>query len=215
MSFKEIVEQAFGKNGDTLVLNFLREQELCDCDSDSACWKSLLEKCQSWRQEFLLWENATFIYGVHGWDLEINIAKVCLPKEVIDWTEYLYHMALLVEYNVWLDNTQQIVAFDSATEDFYLESDYTALSQEQWLDELENLYHKSLERYKLDHKIGSEYKKRMERNYPEFYSIKEYLKQNMKDCEVVRMNNPNQDELIWYFGKDLDCLYVAHIADFM
>lgn len=215
MTFKEIVEQAFGKNGDTLVLNFLREQELCDCDDDSACWKNLLEKCQSWRKEFLLWENATFVYGVHGWDLEIHIAKVCLPKKVNHWTEYLYHMALLVEYNVWLDNTQQIVTFDSATEDFYLESDYTVLSQEQWLDELENLYHKSLERYERDHKIGAEYKKRMEQNYPEFYSIKEYLKQNMKECEVVRMNNPNQDELIWYFGKDLDCLYVAHIADFM
>ena len=75
MLLKDSIEQAFGYDAEERIFHFLVKDELSDCGGDTARWLRLFEKCETWRKQFLLWENGTYINGVHGWNLEINICS--------------------------------------------------------------------------------------------------------------------------------------------
>lgn len=211
MELKEIVERAFRQDGEKRILYFLREQELVECSGDSARWKSLFDKCEGWRNKFLLWERKTYIFGVDGWYLYINICKMRLPdQEPEDWTDYLYRMTLLVVISDLEDTQRDILMkkgdehnnLDMLKSDFYVDSGYTALTQEQLLSELIQRRQKSWKRYQgFTGNSNPEFHKTMEMNYSHYDEILDFIRKHVKACQVVRMNEYGGDESVWYFVK--------------
>lgn len=225
MSLREYIECAFGADAENRILSFLVEKELCNCDNDAERWLGLFGKCEHWRNEFLLWEESTYISGVSGWNLEMDVCKLCLPEESDDWTEYLYRMTLLVvvnkmepgEKNSVVANGQKYNNFSSELwfPDYWVESGFIDLTKEQWLKEVTDLLDKSWELYQKFPGNSTSYQKDMELNYPKFDAALEYLTQNVGDCEIVRMNQHGGDETVWYFAKARDCFYLMYLSDSM
>lgn len=221
MLLKEIVMQAFGENDEECVARFLREK-LNDCNSDTTQQKLLQEKYKQWKKQFLLWDSTTFINGINGWNFDITVCRMNLPKQKLNWIEYLYYMTLLTLVNNWDINDWNILIehgddnFDIFQWDFDIDS-YVELEQEKWLEELKNYREQSWEKYKKHktfHKEHIPYDESMKENYPHYDAILEYLMQNTKQCDVVRMNS-DEDNVIWYFAKDIDSFYVTYISDCM
>lgn len=68
MLLKDSIEQAFGYDAEERIFHFLVKDELSDCGGDTARWLRLFEKCETWRKQFLLWENGTYInYKWRAW----------------------------------------------------------------------------------------------------------------------------------------------------
>lgn len=221
MLFKEIVEQAFGKDGDKQVLEFLIEKELSQYKEKKSRWKNFVEKCEAWKKDFLLWEDETYVDGLKGYNLNIHIIKVRLPQKNVSWTEYLYHMALLAYYRMETASTitsSAVLAntpYDLFITAMHLKllSSYAALSQEQLFNELENLYQNSWHTYQSEKELPLEYREEMEKNYPKFCAMLEYLKQNIEACEAVRMNDLIQNDIVWYFVKDTYAFYMLLLSE--
>lgn len=225
MPFKEYIERAFGSDAEDRILHFLVEKELHNCGNHAERWLGLFGKCEHWRNEFLLWEENTFISGVSGWNLEMDVCKLCLPEEADDWTEYLYRMTLLAvvnqmepgEKNSVVANGQKYNNFSSELwfPDYWVQSGFTDLTKEQWLKEVAGLLDQSWERYQKFPGNSARYQKDMELNYPKFGAALEYLAQNVGECEIVRMNQHGGDETVWYFVKAQDCFYLMYLSDSM
>lgn len=224
MQLKDYVECAFGHDAEEQILKFLREKELAGCKDDRARWISLFEKCEGWRENFLLWEERTYIGGVHGWNLSLDICKLRLPRlELENWTEYLYRMTLLLvvsnmddgERNSVIQNADRIGSLDYVCSDYYMNAGFTIMTREQWLDEMKYLRQESWSMYQKFPGNNPAYHRAMEKNYPRFDTALEYLEQNIKTCEVVRMNNYGGDESVWYFVRAQDCFYVMCVSDAM
>jgi len=222
MLLKELAKQAFGRKDEECVARFLREKGFDRCNNDTAQYNLLQEKCKQWKKEILLWDSNTFIYGINGWNFYITVCRMTLPKQKGNWIEYLYYMALLTLVNNWDINDWNILIehgdnnFDIFQWDFDIDS-YVELNKEQWLNELKCYREQSWERYKKykkSHKEYIKYDESMKKNYPEYDVILEYLVQNTKECDVVRMNS-DADNVIWYFAKDADSFYVTYISDCM
>lgn len=222
MLLKQRIEQAFGREGETRVLNFLREKELAECKGDTARWIRLFEKCECWREAFLLWEDGTYISGIDGWNLSINVCRVRLPKEPSDdWTTYLYRMTLLVvisnmeidQRNTLIQSGDQCGNLGIACEDFSVNSDHITLTQDQWLCEIQSLRLKSWNRYQVIADQSSAYHETMEKNYPKFDAILDYLRQNTSAFQVVRMNHYGGDECVWYFAEEQGSFLLMRVSD--
>ncbi len=222
MLLKEMAEQAFGKKDEECVARFLREKEFKGCDGNATQWQLFQDKYKQWKKEFLLWDSNTFIDGINGWNFHITVCRMNLPKQEVNWTEYLYYMAVLVIMNNWDINDWNILRehgdnnLDRFQWDFYMAS-YVELTKEKWLDELKNYREQSWNKYKnykKTHKEYTKYDESMKKNYPQYDAILEYLVQNTKECDVVRINN-GDDNIIWYFANDVDSFYVTYISDCM
>ncbi len=87
-------------------------------------------------KEFLLWDSNTFIDGINGWNFHITVCRMNLPKQEVNWTEYLYYMAALVIMNNWDINDWNILRehgdnnLDRFQWDFYMAS-YVELTKEK------------------------------------------------------------------------------------
>ena len=216
MSFKGQIERAFGDDAESRILG---------CDNDAARWLGLFGKCEQWRNEFLLWEESTYVSGVNGWNLEVDVCKLRLPEEADGWTEYLYHMTLLAavnkmepaEKNSVVANGQKHNNFSSRLwfSDFWVGSGFMDLTKEQWLKEVTDLLDRSWELYRKFPGNSARYQRDMESNYPKFDAALKYLAQDVGACEVVRMNQHGGDETVWYFVKARDCFYLMYLSDSM
>lgn len=224
MRLKDCVECAFGHDGENRILQFLRGQELAECDNDAARWILLLKKCESWRKEFLLWEKRTYINGVHGWHLNLAICKLRLPeKKSENWTEYLYRMTLLLVVSGMDEDERSSIAkagtlvdnLDILCSDYFINSDCSILTREQWLEEMKRLRRESWDQYRKSPGNNPAYHKAMEKNYPEFDAVLECLGQEIKACEAVKMNDYGGDESVWYFVKTEECFYILCVSDAM
>jgi len=226
LALKESIERAFGIDAENRILHFLMEKELSDCDNDVARWLCLFEKCDYWKKEFLLWEESTYVSGVHGWNLEIDICRLRISRELTDnWTAYLYRMTLLVvvnrmephEKNSVVAQGQKSNNFSSELwfPNYCVESGFTGLTREQWLKEVTDLLNKSWEQYQRFPGNSPSYQRTMELNYPKFEAALEYLARNVGDCEIVRMNRHGGDETVWYFVKARDSFYLMYLSDSM
>lgn len=222
MTFKEIVEGAFGADAEERVLRFLREKELTGCDDDTMRWLGLFEACERWRKRFLLWEDRTYVNGIHGWNLCMSVYKLYLP-DGDDWTAYLYRMTLLAvvsgmsigERTSLAEGGRRYHNFSSVIDDFYVNGAYISLTREQWLEELAGLLEQSWEEYKKFPGTNPAYQREMERNYPKFDSILEHLAGDIKVCEAVRMNQYGGDDTVWYFVRTWDRFYLMSLNDSM
>lgn len=227
MTLEEQAARAFGTPEEERVLDFLVEQELSGCCDDTARWLSLFEKCASWREKYLLWEESTYIYGISGWNLDLNVCSVRLPAmEHEDWITYLYHITLVVvvgnmsvgERTSLADAGRECNNFpcgDWPTVVEHPEGSYAALTPEHWLRELTGFLNTSWEKYQKFSKNAPDYQRIMERNYPKFDDILERLAQDSGVCEVARMNRHGGDESTWYFARSENCFYVVRITDSM
>lgn len=225
MPLKESVEQAFGQDAKKRILNFLLEKELAGCGDDTARWLRLFEKCERWRKKFLLWESSTYIDGIHGWNLSMDVCRLRLPEEAEDWTKYLYRMTLLVVVGGMDDSERDVLAecgqkynnfsLGLWADDYYVVTGYADLTREQWLGEAAGLLEKSWENYQKFPGNNPRFQKDMELNYPKFRAALEYLEQNTENCGAARMNKPDGDETVWYFAKAQDSFYIMRISDAM
>lgn len=78
----------------------------------------------------------------------------------------------------------------------------------------QKLLQEKYKKHKTFHKEHIPYDESMKENYPHYDAILEYLMQNTKQCDVVRVNS-DEDNVIWYFAKDIDSFYVTYISDCM
>ena len=222
MTLKKRVEDAFGLDAEERILRFLREKELAGSSDDTLRWLALFEACEQWRKQFLLWEDRTYINGIHGWNLIMGTYKLHLPERD-DWTIYLYRMTLLVVVSGMSIGERTSLAeagrkhrnFSAVATDYYVNGDYVSLTREQWLKELSGLLEQSWEKYQKFPGTSPAYHREMEENYPKFNSILDYLAQDIKACEVVRMNQYGGDDTVWYFVKTSDCFYLMSLNDSM
>lgn len=231
MTLKDRLEQAFALDGEKRILQYLRETELAGCNGDTARWKCLFEKYAHWKKNFLLWEGSTYIYGVNGWNVSMTVCKMNLPKlEQENWTEYLYKMTLLaVISDSYIDYTERDKLIEKGDEynnldilgsDYYSELGYAVLTKKQWISELLQLRQKSWKRYQIYKEshpadYNPNYHQEMKENYPKFDSYLDYIQQNVKACEAVRLNDFGNDESVWYFAEEKDCFYVMLMSDSM
>ncbi len=225
MTFKELVEDAFGMDAEERILHFLREKELAECHDDSMRWLGLFEACEQWRKQSLLWEDRTYINGIHGWNLSMGVYKLHLP-EGDDWNTYLYRMTLLAvvsgmcvgERTSMVEGGRKYHNFSSVASDYYVNGDYESFTRERWLEELAGLLEQSWEKYQKFPGTNPAYHREMERNYPKFHSMIEHLAQDTRDaraCEIVRMNQYGGDDTVWYFVRTEDCFYLMCLDDSM
>lgn len=225
MGLKEYVEAAFGMDAEKRILRFLLEKELAGCGDDTLRWLKLFEQCEQWQKQLLLWEENTFVNGIHGWNLCMHAYKLHLPDEVNegDWAPYLYHITLLGVVGSMSVGKKTSLAeggrkyhnFSSVADDFYGNGSYLRLTREQWLAELTGLLEDSWKIYQRFPGNNPAYHREMEKNYPRFASILEHLSQDMNICEVVRMNQFGGDDTVWYFAKTQDFLYLLMLSDSM
>lgn len=224
MTFKECVENAFGTDAENRAPAYIQEKELPDCEDDSHRWNGLYDKCEQWRNECLLWEDGTFVCGVNGWNAFIKVCKLHLPKEPLDWTSFLCRMTAMVIVSGMDKKERESLAANGneshnflfrLSQDYYVESGYESLTGTQWLEEIAELFRKSKEKYNAYPGNNPEYHKAMAENYPKLERILNYLKQNARDCEVVRMNEQGDDVTVWYFAKASDCFYLMYLSDCM
>lgn len=225
MTFKELVEDAFGLDAEERILHFLKEKELAGCSDDSMRWLGLFAACEQWRKQFLLWEDGTYIDGIHGWNLSMRAYKLRLP-EGDDWTTYLYRMTLQAvvsgmrvgERTSMAEGGRKYHNFSSVATDYYVNGDYERFTREQWLEELACLLERSWEKYQKFPGKNPAYHREMEENYPKFSSILEHLARDTQDtgvCEIVRMNQYGGDDTVWYFVKTGDFFYLMCLDDSM
>lgn len=149
------------------------------------------------------------------------VARFLRKKELDGWNSDIAQYKILQEkYKQW---KKEFLLWDSTTFidgingwDFDIDS-YVELKKEKWLDELKNYREQSWEKYKkykIFHKEYIQYDECMKKNYPHYDAILEYLMKNTKECDVVRMSS-DEDNVIWYFAKDIDSFYVTYISDCM
>ncbi len=224
MIFQKCIENAFGTDAEKRVPAYIQEKELSDCVDDMQRWTVLFDKCERLRQEFLLWEDGTFVGGVNGWNAFIRVCRLHLPKEPTDWAAYLYRMTTMVIISDMDDKERKSLVEDGKdsqnflfrlSQEYYVESGYETLTREQWLNEIDELLKMSKKKYLAFPGNNLEYHKAMEANYPKFECILNYLNQNVEDCEVVRMNKLGEDVTVWYFVKSLYCVYLMYLSDCM
>lgn len=222
MNLKDLVVTAFGTDAEKRILCFLLERELVECGDDTLRWLSLFELCEQWGKDFLLWEDHTYVDGIHGWNLSMRVYKLCLPKGE-DWTTYLYRMTLLAvirgmsigERTSLAEGGRRYNNFSAVAGDYYTNGDYAGLTREQWLEELAGLLECSWKKYQKFPGRNPAYHREMEENYPKFCSILEHLAQDTKACEVVRMNQYGGDDTVWYFVRAQDFFYLMMLDDSM
>lgn len=246
MPFKEQVEHAFGADGNSLIMRWLIDTELADCHDGSSRWRRFFEKCDDWDKELLVWRTEEIsIDGVNGWYMDFSAGRFRLPEEFTDWTAYLYRTALLMQlsYDEFATEAgrQKIITeadpadledYHGLLEDYYLESDstgrytdspYTAMTREEWLDELRGAFRASRKKWESWLSLGNrksdpEYAvliREMEEAYPAFWSVLERLELEAGTCDVVRMNRQGRDVTVWYFVKCQDSFFVVRLSDCM
>lgn len=224
MLLKDSIEQAFGYDAEERIFHFLVKDELSDCGGDTARWLLLFEKCETWRKQFLLWENGTYINGVHGWNLEINICSFRPPMgELENRTKYFYCMTLLMVVNRMGIGERSTLAefgdknnnFSAVISDYYGNEGYLELTPEQWLEEIAYLLKQSWEGYQKFSGKNPAYHREMEINYPKFQDILDYLSRQSISGNVVRMNRHGGDDTVWYFAEASDCFYIMQLSDSM
>ena len=226
MTLIKQVEQAFGPPEEERVLDFMVNQELAGCGDDTARWLSLFEKCVGWRETYFLWEESTYIDGISGWNLQLDVCKVRLPENGEDWIVYLCHMALmLVVSNMSIGERTSLAEAGREIENFpcgdwptvveYPDGSYAELTPEQWMEELTGFLNTSWEGYRKFSRNAPAYQREMEQNYPKFDAILGRLTQETGDCEVVRMNRHGGDESTWYFARAENHFYVVRVTDSM
>lgn len=218
LHLKEHVEASFGMDAEKRILRFLLEKELAGCRDGTQRWLKLFELCGQWRKQFLLWEDAAYINGIHGWTLSMGVYKLHLPKED-DWTTYLYRMTLLAVISGMCAGERTSLAeggnFSAVADDYYVNGDYIGFTREQWLAELSILLERSWQTYRRFPGNSPAYHREMKRNYPRFRAILERLAQDTGVCEVVRMNQYGGDDTVWYFAGTQDSFYLMILNDSM
>lgn len=234
MLLKKYVEQAFGADGHSLLMQFLLDQELADCRDDGERWRRLFEKCDRWEKESLLWSEDTYIDGINGWHLDIRACRCRLPAEPADWSAYLYRMSLLLilryEYYETAEGRRKVIEHASNSTqwkddyscgfdiEYFLESGYAELTRAEWLEELNGFWRTSWEAWRKDwdkRTNNPEYVAAMEVNYPKFKAVLERLEHEAGDCQVARMNRHGGDETVWYFAQARDGFFVIALSDAM
>ena len=222
MSLKEYVKESFGMDAEERLLRFLLEKELVGCSDDTLRWLRLFELCEQWRQQLLLWEEHTFVNGIHGWNLRMDAYKLHRP-DGDDWTTYLYRITLLAvvggmsvgKRTSMAEGGRKYHNFSSVVGDFYVNGGYISLTQEQWLAELAGLSEDSRNMYRRFPGNSPAYHRVMEENYPRFHAVLERLSQDTGICEAVRMNQFGGDETVWYFAETQDFFYLLRLRDSM
>lgn len=234
MRLKECVEQAFGEDGHSRVMQFLLDRELADCQDDGERWRSLFEKSDRWKRSFFLWSEDTYIDGITGWHLDICVGRFRLPPEPADWLAYLYRMSLLLilrdDHYATAEGRRRVIEHASHSSqwkddyscgfdiEYFLESGYAELTRTEWLEELNGFWRTSWERWQKDgdqRTNNPEYAAAMKVNYPQFKTILERLEREAGACQVVRMNRHGGDETVWYFAKAEDSFFVIALSDAM
>ncbi len=225
MLLRDTVEHIFGYgyDGAERVLNYFLEKELAGCRDDIERWHSLYAKCAQWRKEFLLWEAQSYIFGVHGWNLDLDVCRLRLPEGTVEWMSYLYRMAMARVINSIAPEDREWIAQAGQnnnltdgcwTNDFIEQSGYESLTREQWLTEVTGLLEQSWAKYQRFDKSGApDYAEAMRENYPRFRAALEYLEQNVGECEIARMNRHERGETVWYFVLAGEEIYLMKVSD--
>ncbi len=220
MTFKESVEDVFGLDADERVPSFVNQLFDGININDLHPYSALFKECEKLSKEFLLYKDGTWVNGAFGWNLYINVYQLILPEEPIDWKVYLSRMSVMsLIIDAGEEREALIKSVDTEwfwlSQSYYVESGYKCLTREQMLDELSELLDKSKERYHRYRGDNPDYDKAMEENYPKFERILKFLNYNIGDCEVVRMNKPGDDVVVWYFVKAWDCFFIIYLSDCM
>ncbi len=220
MSFQTIMKQAFGEAADTRLFAFLTGELLPSNLDHASRWADFIRICEGWRKAFLVWEEGTYVEGLTGYyNLNVHMIQVRLSAE--HTAEYLLHMTILAYYRMQTPSRRfPPEVLERTPYDFHgvsmllpHKAVYTALSQREWLEELEGLYQASLAVHQAEPHPSPEYQQEMEPNYSKFRSMLTHLNQNTAACDVVRMNNASDDGIVWYFAKDTKYLYITLLTE--
>lgn len=244
MTLKDRAAQAFGSDGHSLIMRWLADIVLADCHDGSSRWHRLFDQSDRWDRELLLWRSEQVsIYGVNGWYMYLCASRFRLPEASEDWTAYLYRTSLLMllGYDDFAteDGRQKIIAEAAPAEpvaefglEYYLESDssgcyttsgYTAMTREEWLEELRSSCQASRKKWESwlswesrgSDALYADLIQEMEAAYPAFQAVLERLEREAGSCEVVRMNRQGGDVTVWYFVETQDSFFIVWLSDCM
>lgn len=216
MTFKEYVEDTFGTDADERVPAYVREY--FNGFDETRTYHSLFEECEKLRKEYLLHKDGAWVCGAYGWNLYLNAYQLILPENEIDWKAYLIRTSVMTVVIDLDEERDSLIKNNDAelyrlSQEYYVESGYESITKAQMIEELSNLLDKSKERYSPYRGNNPEYDKAMEENYPKFERILNFLTCDIEECEIVRMNKPNDDVTVWYFVKAWNCFYIIYLSD--
>ena len=211
------------------LLYFLNDKEYVSKNCDSEKWKRIFGKIDEWKKRYFVKSDKVTLNGVDGWYMESCIEKFKYPSDIdCDIKDYLAAVMLIdwtlnfddSDYNFYINNFQ--IDKDLAEELGY-EFDFpkercAILSEKEFIDELKDRYNRSckrFERYKRNNNNNPKVIEKLEPQYPIYLSYINFFENNLKDCNVVRMNDFGYDETVRYLIKNEKFVYLISIQDFV
>lgn len=241
--FKEVENLFFNEDLKKEIYKLLCEEENLK-NINIKDWRNFLKIISLWKEEYIFKSSSISVYGFLTWTLDISISEFNLSDEKIcNIKKYLLKLLLVDEFHDYnesdiyfrKDDTLDEILSEYA-EDIEFNKCYK-ISYEDFINDLENYYNGSRNRfqsyerryesYKTNKNNNSETLKEFEKGYKsyiekyeKYLKIIEYFKNNFKDCEIVRINKLGEYESKWrteicfYFVLKEKNLYLLTFSDF-
>lgn len=207
-------------------------------------WRNFLKIISLWKEEYIFKSSLISVYGFLTWTLDISISEFNLSNEKIcNIKKYLLKLLLVDEFHDYNESDiyfRKNDTLDEILSEYVEDTEFNKcykISYEDFINDLENYYNGSRNRfqsyerryesYKANKNNNSETLKEFEKGYKsyiekyeKYLKIIEYFKNNFKDCEIVRINKLGEYESKWrteicfYFVLKERNLYLLTFSDF-
>lgn len=217
----------FVDNYGTYLIDFLEKYLYGDSDLDKLDrFFAIYEK---WKSEYLVCSKTLTIEGFHAWYTEIGFFKFSLPSNkeyhIEEWIEKIALLSLEFECdeegeikkNYYYQNCyppyeilrQEFDAFN------YAKEKCAKLTGLEVVDELQNIYNLSIDKFQYRIKKGMHYTgmDTIKNNYSIFHSIISFF-ETLQNETVIRLNSSAEEAYLWYLVKTNSDFYILRISDF-
>ena len=202
------------------MLSFLMNSE---CFADLNTFEKgnkIISKICEWKETYLMQSEKITLYGVDGWYLNIFTGDYSCPNDRENFVNYLYKIMLInwtmdFDQDEWERYKKIPLEEELKYEFIYPVERCINLSKEEFIEELEERYEKSYYRFQYCKSNNPKVISRLELEYPKCVSYIDFLKSNLNDIRIVRVNDFGHDEDVWYFVEEQRKIHLILIQDFM
>lgn len=215
------------------ILQFISKEELFDTNTDSEIAKHFLNKTKEWKKWYYIKSETIRLYGILTWYFNISISEIYNLEEEWNnihtffiklWLAQYYTETEMIDFQeeddyTWIDRLKA-EAFESL--EFH---QCCQLSVKDFIKDLEEYYHTSLNRFECEYKKStrrnSNMVEKMELAYSNYQKYLTYFGENFKDYKIIRINKLGElieekyfTEMSWYFLFGKDKIYFVILSDF-
>lgn len=183
-------------------------------------WEHLFSNIDIWKTKYLIDSDVFRLHGAIGWYWEFFYCKF----NVSESTDYISIMSLIcwsissyARKNGYYKNWSFINP--TLAKGNFTSNSITSITKDSFFDEVSDQYqksHKRFEQYVENYaKVYPDIVEKLTAEYPRFLDFFNGFISDLQECNIIRINEMEEDEHVWYFIQGCDCIHLILIQDFV